>query len=386
MKRILASAILLSVTGLSVFSGPAAFAQNAAQPLVIGHRGAPGYLPDHTIEGYAKAIEMGVDFIEPDLVSTKDGVLIARHEPMLGGTTDISERKEFADRKTTKKIDGFEVSDWFASDFTFAEIKTLKAKQPFADRDQNHNGKYAVPSLDEVIDLAKKKSAETGRAIGIYPEIKHSIFHSSLGLAIEDKLIERLGKEGWTTQAAPVIIQSFETANLKYLSTRTDLRLVQLVDAEDVDKDGNIVLLAPLEQPYDFVVRGDKRTFKDLVTKEGLTEIASYASGVAPWKPYLLPGKQVDKDNDGKPDDLNADGKIDERDRVLGDVTDVVKNAHELGLFVHTWTFRSEEKRLNSAFKNDPAAEYRAFFDLGVDGVFSDMPDHAVKARGVAQR
>lgn len=385
MKRILASAVVLSVFSLSVFSGPAAFAQSA-QPLVIGHRGSPGYLPDHTIEGYTKAIEAGVDFIEPDLVSTKDGVLIARHEPMLGGTTDVSERPEFFDRKKTRKVDGFEVTDWFANDFTFAEIKTLKAKQPLADRDQSFNGKFSIPSLDEVIELAKKKSAETGRTIGIYPEIKHSIYHSSLGLAIEDKLIERLKKEGWTTKEAPVIIQSFETANLKYLSTRTDLRLVQLVDAEDVDKDGNIILVAPLEQPYDFVVQGDKRTFKDLVTKEGLTEIATYADGVAPWKPYLLPGKQVDKDNDGKPDDLNADGKIDERDRVLGEDTGAVKNAHDLGLFVHTWTFRSEPKRLNSAFKDDPAAEYRAFFQLGVDGVFSDMPDHAVKARGVAQR
>lgn len=380
MHRILASAVLVSLCAIA-----GASAQNA-QPLVIAHRGASGYLPEHTIEAYTKAIEMGVDFIEPDLVSTKDGVLIARHEPMLGGTTDVSERPEFFDRKKTKKLDGFEVTDWFASDFTFAEIKTLKAKQPMADRDQSHNGKYSIPSLDEVIDLAKKKTAESGRTIGIYPEIKHSIFHASLGLAIEDKLVERLEKEGWTTKDAPVIIQSFETANLKYLSTRTALRLVQLVDAEDVDKDGNIVLVAPLEQPYDFVVSGDKRTFKDLVTKEGLTEIATYASGVGPWKPYLLPGKQVDKDGDGKPDDLNADGKIDERDRVLGEATDVVKNAHDLGLFVHTWTFRSEPKRLNSAFKDDPAAEYRAFFDLDVDGVFSDFPDHAVKARGVAQR
>jgi glycerophosphoryl diester phosphodiesterase len=372
---------------LAAFAASPALAQQPAnQPLVIGHRGSPGYLPDHTIEGYTKAIEMGVDFIEPDLVSTKDGILIARHEPMMSGTTDVSERPEFADRKKTRKIDGFEVSDWFACDFTLAEIKTLKAKQPMADRDQSYNGKFAIPTLDEVIALAKAKSAETGRTIGIYPEIKHSTFHSAMGLAIEDRLLERLKKEGWTEKNSPAIIQSFEVANLKYLRGRTNLRLVQLVDAEDVDKDGNIVLVAPLEQPYDFVVTGDKRTFKDLVTKEGLTAIKTYADGVAPWKPYLLPGIQVDKDGDGKPDDLNADGKTDERDRILGQVTDVVKNAHELGLFVHTWTFRSEPKRLNSAFKDDPSAEYRAYFDLGVDGVFSDYPDHAVKARGVAQR
>jgi glycerophosphoryl diester phosphodiesterase len=157
MLRTLTSALLISA---AVFAAPFAFAQST-QPLVIGHRGASGYLPEHTLESYSKAIELGVDFIEPDLVSTKDGVLIARHEPLLGGTTDISERKEFADRKTTKKLDGFDVSDWFASDFTFAEIKTLKAKQPMADRDQSFNGKFAVPSLDEIIALAKAKSTET---------------------------------------------------------------------------------------------------------------------------------------------------------------------------------------------------------------------------------
>jgi glycerophosphoryl diester phosphodiesterase len=178
-----------------------------------------------------------------------------------------------------------------------------------------------------------------------------------------------------------VIIQSFETANLKYLRTRTQLRLVQLVDADDVDKDGNVVLTAPFDRPYDFVVTGDKRTFKDLVTPEGLAAIRTYADGVGPWKPYLLPARQIDRNGDGKPDDLNEDGKIDERDRVLMPPTSVVRDAHAAGLFVHTWTFRSEPRRLVSDFKGDPLSEYRAFYALGIDGLFSDFPDAAVKAR-----
>lgn len=348
--------------------------------LIVGHRGASGYLPEHTLEAYKLAIEHGVDFIEPDLVATKDGVLIARHEPMLSGTTDVASRPEFAARKTTRKVDGVDTTDWFAGDFTLAEIKTLRARQAMADRDQSHNGKYEIPTLQQVIELAKAESARTGRTIGIYPETKHPIFHAAIGLPLEDRLLEALKAAGWTEKSSPVIIQSFETANLKYLRSKTQLRLVQLVDADDVDKDGGIVLAAPFDKPYDFVVTGDRRTFKDLVSAEGLKEIKSYADGVGPWKPYLMPGKQVLGD-DGKPKDLNGDGAIDERDRVLLPATDVVKNAHAAGLFVHSWTFRSEPKRLASDFKGDPAAEYKAFLALGIDGLFSDFPDAAVKAR-----
>ncbi|RXT55120.1 glycerophosphodiester phosphodiesterase [Bosea sp. Tri-44] len=348
--------------------------------LIVGHRGASGYLPEHTLEAYKLAIEHGVDFIEPDLVSTKDGHLVVRHEPMLSGTTDVSTRPEFAARKLTRKIDGVDTTDWFASDFTLAEIKTLRAKQAFADRDQSHNGKYEIPTLQQVIDLAKAESTRIGRTIGIYPEIKHSTYHSAMGLAIEDRLLDQLKAAGWTEKTSPVFIQSFETANLKYLRGKTQLRLIQLVDADDVDKDGGIVLAAPFDKPYDFAVTGDKRTFKDLVTAEGLKEIKTYADGVGPWKPYLMPAKQVIGD-DGKPRDLNGDGTIDERDRVLLPPTDVVKNAHAVGLFVHTWTFRSEPKRLASDFKGDPTAEYKAYLALGIDGLFSDFPDAAVKAR-----
>jgi len=349
-------------------------------PLVVGHRGASGYLPDHTLEGYKKAIEMGADFIEPDLVATKDGVLIARHEPMLGGTTDVSTKPEFASRKRKVKVDGVDTDEWFAFDFTLAEIKTLRANQPLKERDQSHNGKFAIPTFQEVIDLAKAESQRTGRTIGVYPETKHPSLHSAVGLPLEDRLVDQIKAAGWTEKTSPVIIQSFEVANLKYLRTLTNVRLVQLVDADDVDKDGKIVLAAPYDKPYDFVITGNPKTFADLVTKEGLAEIKTYADGVGPWKPFIMAGKQ-EIGADGKPKDLNGDGKIDEQDRVLLPPTDLVKNAHALGLFVHTWTFRSEPRRLASNFKGDPAAEYKAFYALGIDGLFSDFPDHAVKAR-----
>lgn len=381
MKSLLLSSTFLIVSALGVSSAMAQAPTLDGKPaLVIGHRGASGYLPEHTIESYKLAIAQGVDFIEPDVVTTKDGVLIARHEPMLSGTTDVSERPEFAARKTTRKVDGIDTTDWFAGDFTLAEIKTLRAKQAFADRDQSHNGKYAIPTLQEVIDLAKAESARTGRTIGIMPETKHPLYHSAIGLPLEDRLLDVLKAAGWTEKNAPVVIQSFETGNLKYLRGKTNLRLIQLVDGDGVDKDGKVTLAAPFDRPYDLAVLGDTRTFQDMLSPEGLKEIKSYADAVGPWKPYILSGKQVIGE-DGKPKDLNGDGVIDERDRVLMAPTDVVGNAHAIGLPVITWTFRSEPKRLASDFRNDPAAEYKAFFDLGVDGLFSDFPDAAVKAR-----
>lgn len=381
-KTLLLSTSLLAALAMQPL---AALAQQvspstARKPLIIAHRGASGYMPEHTIEGYKLAIEMGADFIEPDLVSTKDGVLVVRHEPMLSGTTDVADRPEFANRKTTRKVDGIDTTDWFANDFTLAEIKTLRAKQAFADRDQSHNGKYQIPAFQEVIDLAKSESARTGRTIGIYPETKHPTYHTALGLAFEDKLLDMLKAAGWTEKTSPVFIQSFETGNLKYLRKKTQLRLIQLVDGDDVDKDGKVTLVAPFDRPYDFAVLGDKRTFQDMLSAEGLKEIATYADGVGPWKPYIMAAKQT-IGADGKPQDLNGDGAIDERDRTLIAPTNVVKDAHAAGLLVHTWTFRSEPKRLASDFKGDAAAEYKAFFALGIDGLFSDFSDQAVKAR-----
>lgn len=290
---------------------------NGDKPLVIGHRGASGYLPEHTLESYKRAVELGADFIEPDLVATKDGVLIARHEPNITGTTDVSTRAEFAGRKTKKMVDGVEEEGWFASDFTLAEIKTLRAIQPMAERDQSYNGKYQIPTLQEVLDLAKSEGAKAGRTVGVYPETKHPTYHVNLGLKLEDRLLDVLAQYGYTSKTSPVIVQSFEVSNLKYLRTKTQIRLVQLVDANDVNADGSMDLTAPYDKPYDFAVAGDKRTFASLLTPAGLKEVKTYADGIGPWKPYLIPSKQVDANKDGKPDDLNGDGKIDDRDRVM---------------------------------------------------------------------
>ena len=375
----LTAALALAACGGS--DSPSYPTLNGDTPLVIGHRGASGYRPDHTLESYKLAIDMGADFIEPDLVATKDGVLVARHEPNITGTTDVATRPEFASRKTTKNVDGVNEEGWFVSDFTLAELKTLRAVQPLSDRDQSYNGKFQIPTFEEVLDLAKAEGTKAGRTVGVYPETKHPTYHAKLGLPLEDRLLAVLSKYGYTTKASPVIVQSFEVSNLKYLRSKTQVRLVQLVDANDVNADGSMDLTAPYDKPYDFAVAGDSRTFASLLTPAGLKEIKTYADGIGPWKPYLIPSKQVDANKDGKPDDLNGDGKIDERDRVMMPATSVVKDAHAAGLFVHAYTFRNEAKRLASDFKGDPKAEYKLFFNLGVDGVFSDFTDTAKAAR-----
>ena len=374
----LTAALALAACGGS--DSPSYPTLNGDTPLVIGHRGASGYRPDHTLESYKLAIDMGADFIEPDLVATKDGVLVARHEPNITGTTDVATRPEFASRKTTKNVDGVNEEGWFVSDFTLAELKTLRAVQPLSDRDQSYNGKFQIPTFEEVLDLAKAEGTKAGRTVGVYPETKHPTYHAKLGLPLEDRLLAVLAKYGYTTKASPVIVQSFEVSNLKYLRSKTQVRLVQLVDANDVNADGSMDLTAPYDKPYDFAVAGDSRTFASLLTPAGLKEIKTYADGIGPWKPYLIPSKQVDANKDGKPDDLNGDGKIDERDRVMMPATSVVKDAHAAGLFVHAYTFRNEAKRLASDFKGDPKAEYKLFFNLGVDGVFSDFTDTAKAA------
>lgn len=351
-----------------------------AQPLVIGHRGASGYLPEHTLAAYKKAIEQGADFVEPDLVVTKDGHLVARHEPNITATTDVSERAEFAKRKTTRMVDGVKETGWFVSDFTLAELRTLRAKQANAARDKSFDGQFPIPTFREILDLAKAESARTGRAIGVYPETKHPSYHVSEGLMIEPRLLAMLAEYGYTQKDSPVIIQSFEVFNLQELRGKTQVRLVQLIDGDDVDSQGNVTLAAPFDKPYDYALIKDARTFKDMLTPKGLAEIRTYADGIGPWKPYLASAAHV-PGADGKPKDLNGDGKISDADRVALPPTDVVKNAHAAGLFVHAYTFRSEAPGLLSDYKGDPKAEYKRFYTLGVDGVFSDFPDTAVTAR-----
>lgn len=354
-------------------------------PLVIGHRGASGYLPEHTLAAYALAIELGADYIEPDLVMTRDGHLIARHEPNMIATTDVKDRPEFASRKRTAVVDGVAEEGWFASDFTLAEIKTLRAVQAFAERPQQFNGVFRVPTLEEIIALAKRQSKEKGRTIGIYPETKHPTYHRTIGLPLERKLVEVLRRADWDDRKAPVYIQSFEQSNLKELRKLTKVRLIQLVDANDVNPDGSLDYTAPFDRPYDWTVSGNPvllaRTFGFFVTDEGLREVRTYADGIGPWKRYIVSTAAVDRNGDGVIGDENGDGLINEADRELLLANDLIARAHKLGLLVHTWTFRNEQRRLPADYQGNPINEYLQFYELGIDGVFADFPDTAVAAR-----
>jgi glycerophosphoryl diester phosphodiesterase len=363
-------------------SGPLPFQTlDGTQPLVIGHRGSPGVLPDHTLEGYARAIQNGADFIEPDLVATKDGELIARHEPNITSTTDIASHPEFAARKTTRMVDGVSETGWFATDFTLAEIKTLRAVQPMSDRDQSHNGKYQIPTLREVLNLAKTEGAKVGRAIGVYPETKHPTYHVDANLKLEDRLLTILSEYGYTKKDSPVIIQSFEVSNLQYLRPKTQVRLVQLVDGDDYDfKTGKVIFAAPYDRPYDWTKAGKTALFDSMLTPAGLAEIKKYADGVGPWKPYIVPVKGT-FDAAGKMQDLNGDGAVNYMDTTSQAATSLIADAHKAGLSVHTWTFRNEAKRLAFDYKGDPKNEYLQFYRLGLDGVFSDQTDTAIAAR-----
>lgn len=357
----------------------------ANKPLVLGHRGASGYLPEHTLESYALAIELGADYIEPDLVATKDGYLIARHEPNMIGTTDVSDRPQFASRKKTVLVDGAADTGFFASDFTLAEIKTLRARQAFGERPQQFNGKFQIPTLQEVIALASRKSKEKGRTIGIYPETKHPTYHQGIGLALEGRLVKALKDAGLNYRNAPVFIQSFEQANLKQLRKMTPVPLIQLVDANDVNPDGTLDFTAPFDRPYDWTVSGDpnltSRTFAYFTTDAGLAEVARYADGIGPWKPYIVSSAAISLNPDGSVADANGDGLVNETDRKLLAPTTLVSRAHRRGLAVHPYTFRNEQRRLASDFGGNPVNEYLKFYELGVDGLFSDFADTAVAAR-----
>lgn len=242
------------------------------EPIVIGHRGASGYRPEHTLASYRLAADLGADFIEPDLVSTSDGVLVARHENEISGTTDVAEHPEFAGRQTTKTIDGQEITGWFTEDFTLAELKTLRAVERIPElRPDNtaFDGTEAIPTLQEIIDLAREEG------VGIYPETKHPSYFDSVGLSLEEPLIETLAANDYDDRNDPVFIQSFETANLRELNGMTRLRLVQLIGGRGA--------------PFDLVAAGDPRTYDDLVTPGGLAEISRYADGIGPDKNRIVP-------------------------------------------------------------------------------------------------
>jgi glycerophosphoryl diester phosphodiesterase len=324
---------------------------DGAAPLVIAHRGASGYRPEHTLAAYLLAIEMGADFIEPDLVATRDGQLIVRHEPLLDATTDVSSKAEFADRKTTRELDGKAVTGFFASDFSLAEIKQLRAVQPNPARSRQYDGELEIPTFDEVLALVVRESATRGRSIGVYPETKHPAFHLALGLPLEDRLLQSLQRFGLDRADARVFIQSFESANLQYLRTRTRIPLVQLLDDDALGFDAAGVSIVEVR----IAGFGDPRGRQP---PRSLTDIAGYAAGIGPWKRQIL------------------------RETAAGQLvpTRLIDQAHAAGLRVHTYTFRNEPATLAAQYANDPLPEYRQIYDMGIDGVFSDFPDTARQA------
>ncbi len=341
-------------------------------PLVIGHRGASGFLPEHTLQAYRLAIKLGADYIEPDVVRTKDGVLIARHEPMLGSTvsggdsTDVEDHPEFANRERTRNLDGVPTKAFFASDLTLAEIRTLRARQTRGGRPTQFDDKFQIPTLQQVIDLAQRESKKRGRTIGIYPETKHPTFHRRLNLPLEGRLVRVLERNGLSRRHAPVFIQSFEQSNLKRLNTMTPVRLVQLMDANDTDANGNPTFAPPFDRPYDWTVSGNptlmNRTFAYFATNAGLNEVKTYADGIGPWKVYIIPTT------------LGGGGAV-------KPPTTLVARAHARGLLVHTWTLRDDA--FPTGYPGGPVDEYLAFYRLGIDGVFSDFPDTAWAAREI---
>jgi glycerophosphoryl diester phosphodiesterase len=330
----------------------------ASRPIVIGHRGASGYAPEHTLASYFIAIEQGADYIEPDLVMTRDGVLVARHENEIGGTTDVASRPQFAGRRTTKVIDGVSISGWFTEDFLLEELKSLRARERIPElRPANArlDGTLEIPTLEEILALARGveekrrvRARELGlpppAAIGVYPETKHPSHFAGLGLAMEERLVAALERYGYRGAGGGAFLQSFETGNLRVLHRLTQLPLVQLIEAAGA--------------PYDLAARGDPRTHADLLTPEGLAEIATYASCIGPAKSLVIP-----RDGEGR----------------LARPTSLVADAHAAGLKVHPWTFRAERAFLPAEL--DLEGELRVFLETGIDGFFTDQPDVGVRAR-----
>ncbi len=329
-------ATLACATGMPPSSGPPPMTTPLEpHPLIIAHRGASGYLPEHTLAAYARAVEMGADYIEPDLVITRDGILVARHENEIGETTDVADR--FPDRRTTKVIDGTKVTGWFTEDLTFAELRTLRARERLDFRSHAHDGLYLVPSFAEVIALADSLGRARGRTVGIYPETKHPSYFRTLGLPLEVPLLAALRTAGLDRADAPVLIQSFEVGNLRALATMTRVRLIQLAAAG---------------APADHAPGGDAPTYSEMLSAEGLRRVAGYAHGIGPDKALVLP-----------PD---------------GGETSLVRDAHAAGLQVHIWTLRAEPRFIGARFAGDFAREVAAFLAAGVDGLFTDHTDRVV--------
>ncbi len=320
------------------------------RPLVIGHRGASGQRPEHTRASYELAIEQGADFIEPDLVMTKDKVLVARHENEISQTTDVAQK--FPNRKRKKNIDGETVEGWFTEDFTFAEIKTLRARERLNFRDQSYNGQFDILSFEEVLAIAQASSRRLNRPVGIYPELKHPSYFKGIGMDLGSAVIATLNRYGWNKKGMPVFIQSFELTSLKDIRHLTPLPLVFLVD--ELHK-----------RPYDFQLANDPRTYGELMRPEELKKLSATINGIGPWKQLIRP-----LDSTGAPEAS----------------TTLVADAHQSGLFVHAYTFRSDKEYLPPPYQGDPTNEYLEFCRLGVDGFFTDFPAHAIKGLRECQK
>ena len=333
--------------------------------IVVGHRGASALRPEHTLASYQKAIDDGADFIEPDLVSTKDGVLVARHENEIGGTTNVSVLSQFADRKKTKIIDGTSLTGWFTEDFTLSELNQIKARERIpALRPDNvqYNDQFNIPTLEQIIELAENHYKKTGKVVGLYIETKHPTYFQKQNLSLEDPILKTLAKYQYTRDIAPIYLQSFEVNNLKYFKDQLTLhktlkyaKIIQLYDEKSLS-------------PADFVAQGIKTTYGDMATAQGLTDVAKYANGVGPWKPYIF-------------------------NETYTAPSDFVKNAHTVNLKVHPYTFRPENNFLANNLKCSTATtdaskrceagankEYEMYFKAGVDGVFTDDPGLGRKA------
>jgi glycerophosphoryl diester phosphodiesterase len=339
-----------------------------AAPIVIGHRGACGYVPEHTLTSYFIAMQDGVDYVEPDLVMTKDGVLVARHENEIGGTTDVAQRPEFADRRARKTIDAVVHDGWFTEDFTLAELKTLRARERIPQirpGNTRFDGQFQIPTFEEILALvagvhsqrevtAKQLGHPAPKRIGVYPETKHPTYFQGLGLPMEELLVKTLHQHGYQGRDGLAIIQCFEVANLKAMRKRTELPIVQLLEA-----DGG---------PYDFVAKGLKRTYHEMTTPAGLAEVATYATAIGPHKLQVIP--------------LKADGTLDAPSPLLQD-------AHAAGLKVHAYTFRAENQFLPKDLRSDAEphhlgdlqSELNVYLHAGLDGFFTDHADYGVRAR-----
>ncbi|MEU1291367.1 glycerophosphodiester phosphodiesterase [Streptomyces sp. NPDC005840] len=329
------------------------------RPTIVGHRGASGYRPEHTFGSYQLALDMGADIVEAgDLVPTRDGHLVCRHEPEIGGTTDVADHPEFASRRTTKTLDGVPTTGWFTEDFTLAELKTLRATERIpANRPHNrlYDGRWEIPTFEEVLKWQDEQTRRRGKQVWIYPETKHPTYFRKLGLGLEERVAKLLHKHGKDRRDSPVVLQSFEPTGVQRLNTLVDNPLVVLLSGAGT-------------RPWDFVETGDPRTVDDLVTPKGLREIAGYAQGIGPTLDLVIPRK--------------ADG-------TLATPTNLVRDAHKVGLILHPYTMRNENPFLPAEFRRgtdadgygDPFGAFRAYFATGIDGVFTDNADTGVLAR-----